>query len=239
MSVLVFTGGRGPCPETVGKILLEVLGIEKNPSVIAADSGLEYFLSVQKSCPELDLELDFCLGDFDSIGDSSLLGDIPSEKIIRHNPYKDFTDTELALEKAGEIMLSNPSEREIILFGGGGGREDHFLGIFDCFSGANHPDFWYTENSQFVLMKSLSRYEISGINEADTVSFARTTSSYQGGKIHSEGLEWEGPVFRQKGIFSLSNRIRPGAEVISVMPELTDCVAILPLLAKVQQTECR
>ena len=64
------------------------------------------------------VRIDKNIGDFDSL---DYTPDPPPEEI--HPVEKDFTDGEIALYKLIDAGVS-----EIEIYGGGGGREDHFLG---------------------------------------------------------------------------------------------------------------
>lgn len=64
------------------------------------------------------VKIDETLGDFDSLG---YLPDPPPEKI--YPSEKDETDGELAIDRAAELGAVS-----VTIYGGGGGREDHFLG---------------------------------------------------------------------------------------------------------------
>lgn len=64
------------------------------------------------------VKIDETLGDFDSLG---YLPSPPPSKI--YPSEKDLTDGEIALERALELKADS-----VVIYGGGGGREDHFLG---------------------------------------------------------------------------------------------------------------
>ena len=64
---------------------------------------------------------DYIVGDFDTV-DQSLLEFYDSDRILRHPPEKDQTDTELAIETAMEYRC-----KEIVLLGATGSRLDHSL----------------------------------------------------------------------------------------------------------------
>lgn len=90
--------------------------------LICADGGLE-------PASELDLSIDYLVGDFDSV--SPLVLEQYKEKINHgqiktqieeYLPEKDLTDTEIAIKLA---MKEKP--KEIVLFGGTGTRLDHVL----------------------------------------------------------------------------------------------------------------
>lgn len=69
----------------------------------------------------LSLLPDYIVGDFDTV-DQSLLEFYDSDRILRHPPEKDQTDTELAIETAMEYRCT-----EIVLLGATGSRLDHSL----------------------------------------------------------------------------------------------------------------
>ncbi|WP_105301797.1 thiamine diphosphokinase [Anaerococcus marasmi] len=83
--------------------------IGKNDLVLAADRG--YTLAKSEN-----INVDYIIGDFDS---SKRPDDI---NVIALNPVKDFTDTVAAIEFAKEKGF-----REIIIYGGLGGRESHTI----------------------------------------------------------------------------------------------------------------
>lgn len=64
------------------------------------------------------VRIDKNIGDFDSLG---YMPDPPPEQIFPSE--KDYTDGEIAL-----LKLMSEGVNEIAIYGGGGGREDHFLG---------------------------------------------------------------------------------------------------------------
>lgn len=90
--------------------------ISSNTIIICADGGLVHCLN--DSIPP-----HYIIGDFDS-ADSTLLKDasLKNSKIIRHSTEKDKSDTELALDIAISLKVS-----EITFLGCTGTRIDHFL----------------------------------------------------------------------------------------------------------------
>ena len=83
--------------------------LEKDDVLVAVDKGFDYIKDVAK--PR------YVVGDFDS------LGYIPEGlEVIRHNPIKDFTDTQLALE-----FMSENGYDDFVIYGGFGGRLDHTI----------------------------------------------------------------------------------------------------------------
>ena len=83
--------------------------IKKDDLVIAADRG--YTLAKNKN-----IKVDYVIGDFDS---STKPDDA---KVVSLNPIKDFTDTVAAIEMAKDMGYKN-----IIIYGGLGGRESHTI----------------------------------------------------------------------------------------------------------------
>ena len=212
MHVVIFTGGEYTKSENA-RNFFECLN--KPDFVIAADSGLE-------AAMEYGFTPDIILGDMDSLKDAdSILKNFPAEKIIKHNPYKDFSDTELALDYAYEKIAGSVLDLDsysdsaqnttrdffVTLIGGAGGRIDHLLGIFDLFSEEKRPSAWLYNNQVLWFAGQGSGFEISNLKQNDYISVARPSGSRAGGKINSSGLEWESEHFRKEGMPSLSNRI--------------------------------
>ena len=83
----LFLGGEGPA----GPDLPEKPG--SGDIVIAADSGVELARA-------FSVKVDYAVGDFDSIEDPSLLNLLEKENVFSYDRDKDYTDTEIALEKA-------------------------------------------------------------------------------------------------------------------------------------------
>ena len=111
MSALIFLGGS--CTYT--EKLREHTG--KSKYVIAVDRGYEH-------CLKMGIRADYLLGDMDSISERALekAKTDPKLNIIKYQPKKNFTDSELAIEKALELGC-----KEIIFAGAFGSRLDHML----------------------------------------------------------------------------------------------------------------
>ncbi len=93
------------------------------------------------------------------------------------------------------------------LIGGAGGRTDHFLAIYNLFGTPLAPDAWLC-GEQVLWKAERSSFEISGLKAGDIVSVARAFGKNHGGKIRSQGLEWESSLFRKNGMPSVSNTIK-------------------------------
>lgn len=83
--------------------------INKNDLVITADKGFRY-------AEKEKIKIDYAIGDFDSTSRPDF------KNIIALNPIKDFTDTVAAIRLAIE-----KGYKEIIIYGGLGGRESHTI----------------------------------------------------------------------------------------------------------------
>ena len=236
MQIIVFTGGEAPSPSEAAPYFKNILADgEKPDAVIAADSGLETLRAWQKYFKGLyDFSPSLILGDFDSISDKSILEEYKVAAIERSPSYKDDTDTELALKRAREmakkIVGSSPTMTDrasptmtdraspcmtiaanrkafVTLIGGAGGRADHFLSIYNLFGTKNAPDAWLC-GEQVLWKAERSSFEISGLKAGDVISVARAFGKNHGGKIRSQGLEWESSLFRKNGMPSVSNTIK-------------------------------
>ena len=83
------------------------------------DRGLE-------AIEALGLTPDLIIGDFDSYrGDQAIEARYPKTQILTFSSVKDWTDTELALQKAVELSSSSEGEAVIDLYGAFGNRMDH------------------------------------------------------------------------------------------------------------------
>lgn len=254
MHVVVFTGGDFPVPEHTQLFWKNVSAPD---FVIAADSGFDAALIYSKYfAGDYDFTPDLISGDMDSLKNfETKLSSFSEEKILRHNPYKDFTDTELALDfvykrfsSAGhdshsEDRFAVSTEKDglfVTLVGGAGGRIDHLLGIFDIFSMDIRPSAWICMEQVLWFAPEKSLFEISGLKSDDVIAVSRLNGSRTDGRIVSQGLEWDSPCFRKQGMPSISNRISKKAFVekkaVKISVEEGCFVIILPVTAVVKRT---
>ena len=240
--VVIFTGGNFPAPADTASYWKST----GSPDVIiAADSGLETERQYESFFrKEYDFSPDLILGDFDSISSRSILSDYQPE-IIEHFPQdKDWTDTELAVERAYETASAKSFHPYITLVGGDGGRADHFIGIYDTFSAIRHPHTWLLTSQKIIIIEKGITASIQGLRRCDVVSIARTSSKRTGGSLSSHGLAWESNVFRKEGMPSISNRISSEYEnsnkPVTITSEEGSFLLIVPLSADVilRQKEC-
>lgn len=111
MKTVIISGGLKPSYNLIKNQLKEY------SYLICADSGANC-LYEYKICPN------FIIGDLDSI-DEKILNYYKNQDvdIIKYPPEKDYTDTEIAINKAIEL-----GSKEIVLLGSTGSRMDHMLG---------------------------------------------------------------------------------------------------------------
>jgi thiamine pyrophosphokinase len=109
-TAIVVIGGDPPDPTLVDRLPIGAI-------VIAADSGLDHAVA-------LGLRTDVLVGDLDSVSATTLEHAAAAGTVVhRHDPDKDATDTELAIEAA-----ITTGHTHLVIVSGGGGRLDHLLG---------------------------------------------------------------------------------------------------------------
>ena len=202
--------------------------------VIAADSGLSIAL-------DAGLRVDHAIGDMDSLADPSLLAGLPPDRVHRHPPEKDYTDTELAIALAWKLGADR-----VALAGGGGGRLDHLLAIRALFDRARAPDEWHTALESAYLVRPGASLDgrtdpgalvsvfpcFSGegaagtaatmVGTAATMAGAATTmagaaATMAGAAAPSAGMESEGLAWGLRGLawgpgdYGVSNRCTSGS----------------------------
>jgi thiamine pyrophosphokinase len=146
----------------------------------------------------MGIDVDYIVGDMDSLRDPGILGRFPEESIVRYGREKDYTDTEIGLT----LLKKEGCSRNCII-GGGGGRLDHLIGILSLFEKSDGPDFWITETSVIVMIRDTRKFtELQG----KTVSFfpvgvTKCTMSSTGLKWPLDSHEW------YKGDVGVSNVI--------------------------------
>lgn len=109
-SVLIITGGQLDMQWAASW-----LSTQHFDYTIAADSGLAY-------ADELQLKVDFLLGDYDSVEDALLEKYRLNTSMVTYPSEKDYTDTHLALIRAVETGAG-----EIAILGATGSRYDHAM----------------------------------------------------------------------------------------------------------------
>ena len=110
MKGIVVTGGEINLP-----LLKSIIGKYRDAVIISADAAI---VSLKK----LNVIPDIMVGDFDTLNNEELINVYEKQgtKIVRHNPVKDYSDSELAMEYACEAGI-----KEVIMLGALGRRFDH------------------------------------------------------------------------------------------------------------------
>jgi thiamine pyrophosphokinase len=184
---IVFTGGEGPDPKTIRRIMGDPLA--SGALIAAADSGLAL-------AEAAGLKPDWIIGDMDSLNHDRL-GHYSMERIIRYPADKDNTDTELAL-----ALLWEKGCGEIWIIGGGGGRTDHLFGIRELFEGDNFPARWLTAAEDIYCIEG-GKLAISLVPGSVVSIFLVGCGPW---KAESSGLKWPLDNVRWKrGMTGLSN----------------------------------
>lgn len=206
MNVLIFTGGESAAPEKFH----DFFSCRKFNYVIAADSGLDTYEAYASFYKKINpFELNFILGDMDSVKDRSLIEKYRNVPHAFCSHDKDYSDTELALMKAHEFADQNFSEKnEIILVGAGGGRIDHLLGVWETFDKDFSADIWLSNEQMITKVCEGQSFEINDLTLDDRISIACLRPGKDGkGLVKTEGLEWIPTETERSGMISLSNRI--------------------------------
>ena len=110
MNAIIITGGD------IDLSLLEsYISQNRYATVISVDAAV-------KKLEEINKMPNVMVGDFDTLTDESRLEHYAGlgVEIVRHNPVKDFSDSELAIDWAYKRNIS-----EIVVFGALGRRFDH------------------------------------------------------------------------------------------------------------------
>ncbi len=157
--------------------------------VVAADSGVE-------TAADIGVKIDYVVGDMDSLSDETILEKFPEKSVLRFEKDKDDTDTEIGLS-----VLREKGCTFRCIWGGGGGRLDHLIGILSLFDREDAPDMWLTESAVIVLIKDI--FELEGM-DGRTVSFFPLGTGTS--TMVSSGLKWPLDTLKwRKGDTGVSN----------------------------------
>ena len=188
--ILFVSGGRAPSREFF-------LNVADGRKIFCIDKGIE----ICKACAVVP---NFLIGDFDSAENSAV--DWAREKNIPVEKYpaeKDFTDTQLALNRAAEIF----GEHVALLTGIFGGRFDHlYSNIFTC-AALNRKIFLADEREIIFYLRGGESSEIKFFKKPLAVSLLPMTSNCAG--VKTKNLHWEldGATLTQNFPNAISNRI--------------------------------
>lgn len=209
MKALIITGGESPPPEFIRLLA------ESAPLIIAADSGFD---TAQKAGVSPDL----VVGDFDSIEDKRELARLPRGIVQEYPEDKDDTDTEIALDSA----FSRGADH-IVIAGGGGGRLDHVLAMYQLFRrGRKSPREWHTGKESVYYIRQDESIRL-GIEVGALVSVFPAENGRCFG-MNSLGLKWPlAGLDWDKGHFGVSNRAL--ADSVSIAAGSNPLLVVAPM----------
>lgn len=201
-SILIVSGGR------IGDaFVLDLLKNNSYGTVIACDSGMEFFR-------RNGLYPDLILGDFDS-ADTAAVNYFTNQTDVRIEQFparKDWTDTELAVRRALELLPDH-----IDLAGATGSRLDHVLGNLQLLAlgmEAGVPIFLLDEHNRVRLIDrtfTLPKREQYG----DFVSLIPCGGTVRGLTLRGMKYPLDGAVLTPDISLGISNEIVDEAAVIS------------------------
>lgn len=154
---------------------------------------------------EHSLELDFAIGDFDSVDHNELSIIKKHAKIFeQYEVEKDFTDLELALEKA--ISL-NPTF--IYFFGVTGGRLDHTLINIQLLERVTRNEIQgiIIDNHNMVELKDPGKYEIENDSYYPTISFIPITKEVKNLSLDGFYYPLRNAILKMGSTLSISNKL--------------------------------
>ena len=188
--ILFVSGGRPPSREFF-------LKVASGRKIFCVDKGVEI-------CRACEIVPNFLIGDFDSAEKNSV--DWAREKNIPIEKYpadKDFTDTQLALNRAAEIFGTHAA----ILTGCFGGRFDHLYStIFTC-AAIDRKIFLADECEIIFFVKGGESVSVKFFQKPLAVSLLPMTSICAG--VTTKNLHWElkGATLTQNFPNATSNRL--------------------------------
>ncbi|MDE6615865.1 MAG: thiamine diphosphokinase [Lachnospiraceae bacterium] len=181
---------------------------QKFDTVVCADSGLD-------AAKKLGLDIDFLLGDFDSVQKDTLAQfmeenalNSSNTKFARYPAEKDYTDMHLILEWA---VGQKPSE--IIILGATGGRLDHLVANINILMlplASNIPAYIIDRNNKLCLTGSrhVIRREDSRLKY---ISVYPLTDKVTGVSLQGVKYPLEDAVLEKGGSTTVSNEFATNA----------------------------
>lgn len=147
--------------------------------VVAVDRGLDALLGAGLGC-------DVYVGDADTVSDAGRALVVAAEafEVVRHNPYKDYTDLALALDS---VRRRWPGA-EVVATCATGGRPDMALSVLGLLAGYVDASVWIEEDE--VTARILHQDETWTIEGADGKTFSIVAIA-PNTEISEHGLEWE------------------------------------------------
>lgn len=175
---LLLLGGRAPSVAWLKEwlALLET-GNNDFSDIYAIDCGVAI-------CRNANLVPDLLLGDADSAsGEDWTWGEAHARQVERHPVEKDFTDTQLALQRAMETSAV------LLLTGAFGGRFDHAYSTIFSAAHLSAPCVLADERETVVYVKSGETLSLHCSEPPKAISLLPMTSEAIG--VTTDGLHWE------------------------------------------------
>jgi thiamine pyrophosphokinase len=171
-TVIVVTGAAPLDPDAVAHL-------PDGAIVLAADGGLDHALAAGLSPAGL-------IGDLDSVTPAGLAWAEANATVQRHDPAKDRTDTELALEMAVRFAPAR-----LILIAGEGDRLDHTLAAIGALGGRRLTSVpviegWWGDQ-RFHVLHGPGRLRLLA-GRGTTISLLATHGRCRG--VSVDGTEW-------------------------------------------------
>jgi len=180
---LVITGGNAPSN------LSQLRSLPSYSYICAADSGLD-------TAAQLHLDVDYAIGDFDSIKDHQLLDKVDHDTL---SVEKDDSDTEALLSH-----LRIKGFDEYILVGGGEGRFDHLFHLYSLFHTFSPPIVWITAKEKMVRIDSQKIFSLPAHTTVSILPSLTTGVS----RVSCSQLRWPLTDFLIDSLhMSLSNKV--------------------------------
>ena len=147
--------------------------------VVAVDRGLDALLGAGLSC-------DVYVGDADTVSDEgrALVDAADAFEVVRHDPYKDYTDLALALDS---VRRRWPGA-EVVATCATGGRPDMALSVLGLLAGYVDAPVWIEEDE--VTARILHQDETWTVEGAEGKTFSIIAIA-PNTEISEHGLEWE------------------------------------------------
>lgn len=196
MRIAIVTGGA---IEDIGWLKARLSDYER---IIAVDRGLDAFESIE-------ISPDYIIGDFDSYeGQANFELRYPEASVMTFDAEKDWTDTELALNKALELCESQPEESVIDVFGAFGGRVDHMLANIMLLASTKekYPRVRALDPYNEVERLLPGTYEIERCENVYVSVLSVDTLAM----VSLHGFEYDGDALelRRSGTLGISNKLR-------------------------------
>lgn len=166
------------------------LAVDTKCDYIGVDGGSLY-------CLNHNIQMVCAIGDFDSINKDDLERLKKATKIIKLPVEKDVVDSEYALKYASDLGYD-----EIELIGVMGGRQDHFLAVYQLLKTGNVP-FVMKDNYNIIYCLDAGEYELK--KEMQYLSFFACEQL----KINITGVKY--PLYdreiNESDVYLVSNEI--------------------------------